>query len=211
MARKNHPTAMMIIGVTVPNIKTVLKQLKTTIKDWNAPKKINLCIQLVNMHILECQHIAYELIGNDKQVLQGLTPTNVKQLAKNLDNWVSVDTYSVCVLGKAWREHTIPTDYLIALTRSDDVWKRRTAVVSTVSLNLTSQGGYGDADRTLKICELLVEDHADMVVKAMSWALRELSKKKYKETVHFLNKHKRKLHKKVVRELENKLTKGTKN
>jgi 3-methyladenine DNA glycosylase AlkD len=53
-------------------------------------------------------------------------------------------------------------------------WWRRAALVSTVPLNLRAAGGKGVTVRTLRICGLLVEDRDDMVVKALSWALREL-------------------------------------
>ena len=58
--------------------------------------------------------------------------------------------------------------------RSEVFWWRRTALVSTVALNTRSQGGYGDVETILTLCDMLVKDHEDMVVKAMSWALRAL-------------------------------------
>ena len=50
-------------------------------------------------------------------------------------------------------------------------------MVSTVSLNNNARGGKGDTTRTLNICKMLVADRDDMVVKALSWALRELAKR----------------------------------
>ena len=41
-------------------------------------------------------------------------------------------------------------------------------------LNLRAAGGTGDAERTLAVCAQLAADRDDMVVKALSWALREL-------------------------------------
>ncbi len=48
------------------------------------------------------------------------------------------------------------------------------ALVSTVPLNLRAAGGTGDTARTLAVCGRLAADRDDMVVKALSWALREL-------------------------------------
>ena len=45
------------------------------------------------------------------------------------------------------------------------------ALVATTGLNVRNRGGYGDPQRTLMIATLLVDDHDDMVEKAMSWAL----------------------------------------
>ena len=39
---------------------------------------------------------------------------------------------------------------------------------------MKTRGGHGAARRTLAICEMLADDHDDMVVKAMPWALREI-------------------------------------
>ena len=41
-------------------------------------------------------------------------------------------------------------------------------------LNLRAAGGTGDTERTLAVCAQLEADRDDMVVKALSWALREL-------------------------------------
>jgi hypothetical protein len=57
---------------------------------------------------------------------------------------------------------------------SENLWWRRAALVSTVALNMRSQGGKGDVPRTLAIASLLAGDHEDMVAKALSWALRAL-------------------------------------
>lgn len=85
------------------------------------------------------------------------------------------------------------------------------ALVFTVGLNQKSQGGKGDPARTMMVCEALASDRDDMVVKALSWALREYSKRD-KETVwKFIEKKQEVLHKKILREVKNKLNKGTKN
>ena len=41
-----------------------------------------------------------------------------------------------------------------------------------MALNLKARGGTGDVARTLPVCRMLAEDGDDMVVKALSWALR---------------------------------------
>ncbi|MEK7785382.1 MAG: DNA alkylation repair protein, partial [Chloroflexota bacterium] len=83
--------------------------------------------------------------------------------------------------------------------------------VSTVGLNNRARGGRGDAARTLLVCELLIADRDDMVVKAMSWALRELAKHEPKAVSKFMTEHKGELAARAVREVRNKLTTGVKN
>jgi 3-methyladenine DNA glycosylase AlkD len=79
-----------------------------------------------------------------------------------------------------------------------------------VPLNNKARGGTGDSRRTLAVCELVVKDRDDMVVKALSWALRELSKR-YPELVHqFIARHEGDLAPRVLREVRNKLSTGRK-
>jgi len=50
-----------------------------------------------------------------------------------------------------------------------------------------------------------------MVIKALSWALRELAKRDNKAVKTFLNKNEQSLASRVVREVNNKLKTGLKN
>jgi len=95
--------------------------------------------------------------------------------------------------------------------RSEDRWWRRAAIVCTVALNNKARGGSGDTVRTLEVCRILVSDRDDMVVKAMSWSLRELSRRDPDAVRTFLLEHKGKLAPRVVREVNTKLTTGLKN
>lgn len=95
--------------------------------------------------------------------------------------------------------------------RSEDRWGRRGALVSTVALNVRSHGGMGDVPRTVAVCGTLVSDHDDMVVKAMSWALRELVVHDPDAVRVFLVDHDQALAARVTREVRNKLETGLKN
>lgn len=73
-----------------------------------------------------------------------------------------------------WLRGQVPDKLIHKWARSRDRWWRRAALVSTVALNIRSRDGYGDVPRTLAVCRLLLDDRDDMIVKAMSWALRGL-------------------------------------
>jgi len=93
----------------------------------------------------------------------------------------------------------------------NNVWMRRLALVATVPLNLSSRGGGGDTGRTLLICREAVTDHQDMVVKALSWALRSLIRWDKDAVGIFMENYESQLHKRVIREVNHKLNFGTKN
>ena len=210
-ARKSYPTSMKVLGVIVPNEKLILKTLKAQTKKFSGREKIELAKALVNTNIFECQHIAFEYVGKDKRALAVLTEKDIDDFDKNLDNWVSVDCFSAYLLGYAWRVNKIKTDKVLSYFTSENYWRRRIPVVATVSLNQKARGGNGDAKRTIEICSLVVHDHEDMIVKALSWALRELAKVDPDPVAAFIEQHREQLHSRVLREVRNKLSKGTKN
>ncbi len=210
-AKKSYPTKMHVIGVTVPNLKIALKELSKQTKLLKNQEKLNLIKQLIDRDVFELQQIAFEYLQTEKNLYKSLTKEYIESIEKNLDNWLSVDYFGALVVGCAWRENLINTEFVKRYLSSDDFWIRRIAVVATVSLNQKARGGHGDSKRTLEICQLVVDDHQEMIIKALSWALRELVKIDKESVIEFINEYKDRLHKKVLREVNNKLETGLKN
>jgi 3-methyladenine DNA glycosylase AlkD len=210
-AKTSYPTAMELIGVTVPNLKLVLKELKVVTKGYSISEKLELAKALIFEDVFELQQLAYEFLDSNKKVLESLSEDDIKELGRNLDNWISVDYYSVMIVGFAWREKLIAIEDVKKYLESDDFWIRRIAVVATVSLNQKARGGLGDSGQTLEVCKYVVDDHEDMIVKALSWALRELAKIESKPVAEFLETYSDRLHRKVIREVKAKLETGRKN
>lgn len=172
---------------------------------------IELALKLVSRGGTNHRFIASELIQYHKRAFQALNSRVVEDLSCGLDNWADVDIFACYISGPAWREGFI-TEWLIRRwTSSRDRWLRRASLVSTVPLNSKARGGHGDAIRTLRICNLLVNDNDDMVVKALSWALRELAKRDPDSVRDFLTSNEKKLAPRIIREVNNKLSTGLKN
>ena len=205
------PTAQRVMGVTNPDIKLVLKEIRRRYSDWGTADWINLCKALVATRVFECQVMAYEMIGRDRKLLDALVYSDLADLGQYLDNWASVDHYTVGIYGVLWGKGVVKDSHIDALLESDNFWERRVAVVSTVALNLKSRGGRGDTPRTIAVCERVVDDHHDMIQKALSWALRELSKRDREAVNSFLERYEKRLANRVVREVNHKLDFGTKN
>lgn len=210
-SKNSFPTAQRVIGVTSPQMKEVLKALRGQHGSWSEQQWISLCKDLAQENIFECQVIAYELIGRDKRLLNALNYEDLLALWGTLDNWASVDHYSVGIYGVLWGKGVVKDEHIDALLKSDNFWERRVAVVSTVALNLKSRGGQGDTPRTISVCEQVVDDRKPMIWKALSWALRELSKRDKEAVWDFLEKYESRMSKQAVREITHKLEFGTKN
>jgi 3-methyladenine DNA glycosylase AlkD len=110
--------------------------------------------------------------------------------------------------GPMWAEGRIPDKLVVTWADSKDLWWRRAALVSTVALS--RRGDTKALAKVERICTLLVSDRDDMVVKALSWALREMAKKHPVEASKFLAEHEHALAARVTREVRNKLATGLK-
>lgn len=210
-AESYYPTTLQVIGVTVPNVKLVLREIQNAYRHFTPEQWFELAYALIDKQVFECSQLAMELFNNNKILLSNLTENVVVQLDKNLDNWVLVDSYAAFVLGVAWRQGVIDDKYIHQLVNSSDKWNRRKALAATIALNQKARGGKGDVDRTIAVCEKLAIDHQDMVVKALSWALRVLIGIDRNAVMDFLDTHQQTLHKRIIREVRSKLSSGLKN
>ena len=172
---------------------------------------MRLALRLVAAGGIARRAVAYELVHYHRATLAGLGARDLERLGRGLDGWGAVDGFACYLAGPAWREGQVSDAAIRRWARSRDHWWRRAALVSTVPLNSRARGGRGDAVRTLALCRLLVADRDDMVVKAMSWALRELAKREPRAVRRFLAEQGDALAARVVREVGNKLATGLKN
>jgi 3-methyladenine DNA glycosylase AlkD len=154
--------------------------------------------------------VAYELIRYHEGAFASLNAADLEELGRGIDSWWAVDGFARILSGPAWLNRQISDQVINRWARSDDRWWRRAALVSTVALNMRSHGGYGDALRTLAVCRLLVDDYEDMVVKALSWALRALVPHDPDAVREFLDAYDDVLAARVKREVGNKLETGLK-
>lgn len=205
------PTSMKVLGVKSEDLKTVTKLIRKEVAREDAEQLIRLCKEMALAGVFELQQLAFGLLNKKYRIIEQLTLNDIRVLGTYMDNWASTDSFGTQVSGVAWRLACINDDDVKQWALSPDRWWRRIALVSTVPLNLRSQRGEGDIDRTLMICEMLVADRDDMVVKALSWALRELSKRYPRETADFTERHEDVLAGRVTREVRRKLLTGRKN
>ena len=154
--------------------------------------------------------LAYEIVAAHPATMAGLTRSEARRLGRGLSDWSGVDCFACYVAGPAWRMGRLSDRELDGWARSRDRWWRRAAVVSTVALNTRARGGAGDAARTLRVAARVTADRDPTVVKALSWALRELGKRDARAVRAFLAVHGSTLAALVRREVANKLDTGLK-
>ena len=193
-----------------PALRSVRRSLSRTLAKAGPSLVLAVADALVKRGTWADRVIAYELVANHRPAFGALGETRVIRWSEGLTSWGTVDLFGCTLGGQAWREGILSDEVVETWSRSTDRWRRRLALVCTVPLNSKARGGCGDASRTLRICEALVDDRDDMVVKALSWSLRELGKRDAKAVRHVLSQYHDRLASRVMREVTNKLTSGTK-
>lgn len=191
------------------SLRALWRELSPKVESMPPRETIKLAFKIVDADPPGAVPIVYGLILYHPNALSALRLSDVERIGKDMEGWGEVDCVSG-LAGVAWRNGQIEDADVFRWARSDNRWWRRAALVSTVPLNMKSHGGVGDPKRTLAVCRILVNDRDDMVVKAMSWALRALSTREPKRVEGFLARYGDRLAARVVREVRNKLTTGRK-
>ena len=197
----------------VPEGRAIRRQLSALLKGESGPDVIAVGLAIASapaMKVSRSRWVGWELINKHQPALQFLDAAKVDRLAQGLSSWDEVDGFGLYIAGPAWLRGLIDDAVVVGFANSRDLWRRRDALVATVALNSKSLEGRGDTSRTLLIAGLLVDDDEDMVIKALSWALRVLVAPDRAAVEQFLVLHEELLAARVKREVRTKLRTGRK-
>ena len=105
---------------------------------------------------------------------------------RGINNWDLVDVSCRPILGEHLKTHprAIPKTILDKLCRSKNLWERRIAIISTMSLVWV-----GELDDAFRLAEALLDDQHDLMHKAVGWVLREADRKDRARLLAFLETH----------------------
>jgi 3-methyladenine DNA glycosylase AlkD len=87
-----------------------------------------------------------------------------------INNWDLVDVSAANIIGDFIQKES--STILRQLAKSENLWERRIAIVSTMTF--IKKRSFGE---TLAISEMLLKDSHDLIHKAVGWMLREVGKK----------------------------------
>jgi 3-methyladenine DNA glycosylase AlkD len=194
----------------VPALRFLRREYSRRVKALGAQDVVKIAAALIARGRVH-RFIGDELIASRPDALAILDRTQLERLGSGISSWDQVDCFACYLSGPAWREGRIDDKAIVQWARSKDRWWRRAALVSTVPLNVKARGGRGDARRTLRICTLLIDDRDEMVVKALSWALRALAGEDPEAVRRFVKENAARLPALVRREVQRKLATGRKN
>ena len=102
--------------------------------------------------------------------------------SKYVNNWDLVDVSAKHIIGAFLKDKDRTPLYKLA--RSDSLWERRIAILSTFYFIENN-----DFEDTLKIAQILISDPHDLIHKAVGWMLREVGKRDRDSEERFLKKY----------------------
>jgi 3-methyladenine DNA glycosylase AlkD len=178
----------VFVGLTVPEMRTLAKKyLDLKLSDIQKLLKSKIHeYRFIALVILTMQFKKTDAPGKNKLVGFYLENT------KNINNWDLVDTSAPYILGEFLLDK--PRQVLYTLARSQDLWEKRIAIVSTQQFIKNNQ-----FEDTIKISEILLDDKHDLIHKAVGWMLREMGKKDEKTLTKFLDKYSKKMPRTALR------------
>ncbi|MDP1723255.1 MAG: DNA alkylation repair protein [Alphaproteobacteria bacterium] len=166
------------IGITVPVLRKVCKEFSTT-----PIAELQLLLEspineerMLGLFVLVDQY--NKATHEEKEKIYQFYLKNTK----HINNWNLVDASAHLIVGN----HLLNTnkEILITLSKSDYMWERRIAIVSTWFFIRNDQYEW-----TVKLSEILLNDPHDLIHKSVGWMLREMGKRDLKVLVEFLDQY----------------------
>jgi 3-methyladenine DNA glycosylase AlkD len=195
---------------TVPVLRRIRRKYSSALASAPPHQVLELAGQIVDTADPELRWVAYEIVYFHAPTRASLRRRDVERLGQGMGTWGEVDAFAYYVGGPAWRDGRISDATILRWAASSDRWWRRAALVSTIALTRRNAAP-DDLARSSAVCESLVRDRDEMVVKALSWALREVGKQDQRAAALFVERHGATLPPRVVREVTNEIATGRKN
>jgi len=158
------------LGIRTPNLKKVVQKYygRMSLRDVQS---------FLSSEIHEHRSFALEVLkkkykkAKSKAEKEKILKFYLRNL-RNVNNWDLVDTSAHYILGEWLIEHPQDKKVLYGLAKSNNLWEKRIAIISTFAFIHQNQ-----FDDTLKISMILLADKHDLIHKAVGWMLREVGKR----------------------------------
>ncbi|VDH17941.1 DNA alkylation repair enzyme [Algoriella xinjiangensis] len=175
----------IFLGITVPNQRLVAKEFYQKISLQEIKDLLSFDIHEYRLTALLMLVLKYEKSKNDKERKQ-LVDFYLSQTAR-INNWDLVDTSCYKILGH-YCFHQKQENLLYDLAKSDDLWEKRIAIVSTYCYIKNKT-----LDIVPEIVLMNINHPHDLMHKANGWMLREMGKRDEEKLINFLDEFATKL------------------
>ena len=156
----------IFLGVRTPDIRNVAKRFSQTIT-------LKTLTELIKNPIHEVRLCALIILVNkyNKEEPDRIYHYYLKHL-NSVNNWDLVDTSAPHIVGDYLYNNPEQSKILLDFSHSENLWVRRISIVSTFAFIKNNE-----FNKTLEISKSLLNDHHDLIHKAVGWMLREIYKR----------------------------------
>ena len=156
----------IFLGVTAPDIRRIAKK-------FNQEIFLQELTKLIRNPIHEVRLCALIILVNkyNKEEPDRIYHYYLKHL-NSVNNWDLVDASAPHIIGDYLYKNPEKSKILFEFSSSENLWVRRIGIVSTFAFIKNNE-----FNKTLEIAKLLLNDHHDLIHKAMGWMLREIYKR----------------------------------
>ncbi|MBC8264024.1 MAG: DNA alkylation repair protein [Anaerolineales bacterium] len=207
--RRTVPTELKVYGLRVPQLRDIARAWGRAHQQIAHDDLVALVDSLWNGESREERMLFTYLLEHYKHLVPDLTRAQFERWRRGLDNWEMTDGLGWVMALWLLADPDTRLDYLGELIADEDVWSRRLALVATVPIN-RGHTDFTIPDLTLQLVDRVKEERHPMITKAVSWALREMTKSHPDQVAAYLEKNREVLAAHVVREVDNKLRTGLK-
>lgn len=168
------------LGLTVPIQREIAKQFENL--EFKDIKKL-LASKYHEFRLIGLLILVYKYERANEDLRKKIFNFYLDNL-KSINNWDLVDLSAHKILGRYLWESGGDRKLLYDLVKSDVLWDRRVAVLTT--FYFLKNDDFAD---TLKMAKMLLRDREDLIQKAVGWMLREIGKRDEKVLINFLDLH----------------------
>ncbi|HUW94931.1 MAG TPA: DNA alkylation repair protein [Anaerolineae bacterium] len=210
VVQKSVPSSLRVYGLRVWEIRQIIRAWRREHRDVSLGDLLPLVQQLWKGESREERMVALELLQHYPHVIPLLTWEQLARWRQDIDNWELTDVLGREVLGP-WvaAEPDGRERHLWDLLREQDVWSRRLGLVGRIGQNRAHPRA-DSSTLTLAMVDEVKHERDARITKAVSWALRDLTKSHPALVSVYLDGNEGVLARHVTREVRNKLETGRK-
>lgn len=202
------PTDWKMIGVRTANIRKLASEYASRInRKEDFDELIAYLDEAFDRKNLTLVALGFETLNKRSKFLERKVLENVQKWVPLVSDWAIADGIAIFITGRLLEKNRINLSNLSFLKNHSNIFGRRIYIVSMV---LPVRIGSCNIALFLSEVELFIRDKNKYIYKAVSWVLREGTKKFKAQISAFLERHSEELHSLVVREVRNKIETGKK-
>lgn len=179
----------IFLGITVPASRKFARKYK----DLNESEIKSLFKSKIHEErLIAVLILVHNFENGDEQIKKKIFEYYLANTAY-INNWDLVDLSADKIVGAYLLNK--PRKILYKMARSNNLWERRIAIISTFNFIKNDQ-----SKDTFDIAKILLNDKHDLIHKAVGWMLREVGKRvSLEQEMFFLNKYANKMPRTMLR------------